>query len=427
MAKQIVILTSGTRGDVLPYLALGKALEQRGLGVRIAAHRPFQSLVERHGLTFAPLADNPNDLLIRPGAMPLTLSAGWLNGLRSSLEFWRAARPLYTALLESAWQASQGAAGVIVGLPTTWGQSIADALGVPCAWCLLQPLTPTRAFPTPLQPWSGSLGGAYNRLSHKLVQQILWQPWRSEINAWRSGRLGLSPLPWNGPYHAIHQKQVPQIYGISPSVLPRPADWPAWHQMSGYWTLDQAAGWKPPAGLLRFLQAGAAPIYAGFGSMQQTPALRSMLIEAARRLQGGPDEVRIIAALGPDSEAGEQLPPNLLTIQETPHDWLFAHLSGALHHGGAGTTAASLRAGLPTAITPVGIDQLFWGEQVARLGVGPKPVAQRHLTVDRLVQLFDQLAHNRPLSRSAQALGVQLRTEDGPAQAAGLLMKEMDL
>ncbi len=418
MPKPVVILTSGTRGDVLPYLALGRALQGRGLPVRLAAHRPFQALVQQAGLDYAPLGGNPSDLLMRPGDMPLTAASGLWRGLRASLGFWRAARPLYLDLLESAWQACQGASGVIVGLPTTWGQSIAEALGVPCAWCLLQPLSPTRTFPTVFSPWRRSFGGAANLFTHRLAELSLWLPWRAETNAWRRGRLELGSLPRRGPFEALYARQGPLLYGISPQVVAPPADWPAWSRLTGYWFAEQTTPWQPPPALLKFLEAGDPPLYVGFGSMQQTPGLSAMLVAAAKELQG-PGGVRLAANLG--EAPADPLPPNLYLLGETPHDWLFAHLAGALHHGGAGTTAASLRAGLPTAIAPVGVDQYFWGERAAALGVGPRPIPQHTLTIPRLAALFDALAHDRAMRQRAQLLGLSIRMEDGANQAASLL------
>ncbi len=415
--KPITILLSGTRGDIQPYIALGLAMRENGCAVRIATHLQFKVLVEQYGFDFVPLSASPNELFFRQKTMPLTFNQGFWRGLQASLAYWRAARPVFTALLESAWQACQGSAGLIVGLPTTWGQNIADALGVPCAWCPLQPLAPTSSFPSVFLPWRKTPGAWYNWLSHRLMEQATWQPWRMEFNHWRRS-LGLPRLPIGGPFKAWEERQIPHIYGISSYVLTSPPDWPACYSLAGYWFLERLPEWQPPLDLLRFLEAGEPPLYAGFGSMRQSSKLASMLVQAAR-LSGR----RIIAALSGMEGAQANLPPNLMLVKDIPHDWLFPQMSGALHHGGAGTTAASLRAGLPTAIAPVGVDQFFWGERVQSLGVGPQPISQNRLTVDSLAALFDELSRNGQCRQRARSLGALIDAEQGENKAANLLAK----
>ncbi len=262
MTKTITLLTSGTRGDVQPYLALGLGLRAAGYAVRIATHANFAPMVERLGLPVALLADNPSDLFARPGGEhALRWHGNPVQNLRATLRFWRDARPVFARLIDSAWQACQGSDAVIIGLPTLWGRHIADALNVPCLRCLLQPLTPTRDFPSPLLPFKFSLGGWYNRLTHIAVEQVIWQSWRGAINRWRRETLHTRSAGW-----FINSDHLPTLYGFSPIVVPRPADWSSNQFITGYWPLPQP-DWTPPANLLSFLEAGSPPLYIGFGSL----------------------------------------------------------------------------------------------------------------------------------------------------------------
>ena len=159
MPKPITLLTSGTRGDVQPYLALGLGLQAAGYRVVVATHANFRVLVERRGLPFVMVEGSPNDLLARgDGQSALTFDGNWLRSGRATLKFLREARPLFERMLDSAWEACRDAGALIVGLATTWGDHIAQALGIPCGWCLLQPLSRTRAFPSAFQPFAFSLG-----------------------------------------------------------------------------------------------------------------------------------------------------------------------------------------------------------------------------------------------------------------------------
>ncbi len=411
MPRPVILLTSGTRGDVLPYAALARALIERGQPAEVAAHAAFLPLLAAQGAPARLLSANPNDLMNQPGAFPLTFNGSLRQSFHALRNYLRQVRPVYRAMLASAWEACQGAAAVIVGLPTLWGLSIAEALGKPGLACPLQPLTRTGEFPSALQPFTGSLGRGYNRLTHRLAEQMLWQAWRAEINDWRANLLRLPPLPFFGPYAQLYARQVPFIYGISEHVLPRPADWPAAHTLTGYWFAGAPAGWQPPEALLRFLEAGDPPLYIGFGSMQQPDRLLPAL-RAALQVSG----VRAVVALGEERRA--ELPANALAVGDLPHAWLFPRLSAALHHGGAGTTAASMRAGLPTAIAPVGVDQFFWGGRVAELGVGPPPLPQRRLTAGGIATLLELLTRDVELRRRAAGLGAAIRSEDGLSCAA---------
>lgn len=225
MRQLITILTSGTRGDVQPLVALGMGLQGAGYAVRVLTHLPFQPLVAGYGLEFAPLDGNPNELFLQPEFQSaLTYDGGPLHSARMSLRYLRAARPLFARMLASAWQGCQGSAALLITLPTTWGDQIAAALGIPCVWALTQPLGRTAAFPSPLLPFGLSLGPSYNRLSHALLEHVIWQPWRDLLGRWRRDALGLPPLPSIGWAARTAARGDLFLYGFSPRVVPRPAD-----------------------------------------------------------------------------------------------------------------------------------------------------------------------------------------------------------
>jgi UDP:flavonoid glycosyltransferase YjiC (YdhE family) len=109
-----------------------------------------------------------------------------------------------------------------------------------------------------------------------------------------------------------------------------------------------------------------------------------------------------------------------LLREAVPHDSLFPRLAGAVHHGGAGTTGAALLAGIPSLVTPVAVDQFFWGARVSALGVGPGPIPQRALGVENLAQGLGRMKGER-MKEAARQLGERLRREDGVGQAARAL------
>lgn len=417
---RLFFLCSGTRGDVQPYLAL--ALRLRGAAVQpvIAAPPAFRAFVESYGLDFAPVAGNPTDLLVSGRYLgALSLERGWRQALVASLHYWRAARPLFAQMLENAWAACRQAEALVVSLPTTWGFHLACALEVPCCFAPVQPLTRTRTHPSALLPVTRSLGMAGNRLTHWLVEQALWRPWRTELNRWRTRTLGLPPLRAN-PFDEIYRRGVPFIYGYSPSVAPRPADWPATHQVTGYWWLPPDTAYTPPPALERFLANGPPPVYLGFGNLptEQPRATLALIAEATAR--AGLRAVVLADAAIAHSLA---LPESVFTLPFVSHEWLFPRVAAAVHRGGAGSTAASLRAGLPTLVVTTASDGFFWGARIAALGAGPLPLPRRTLTVERLAEALTQLVNDSAMRAQAQSVAAKLALEDGAGLAAELIQR----
>lgn len=418
MAKILTLLASGTRGDVQPYLALGIGLRDAGFDVRIATHENFAALVASTGLTFARLDDNPSDLFARPGGED-ALRFDWrhpIRNLRASLEYWRAVRPVFARLLVSAWRAAQGSDALVIGLPTLWGEHIAKALHIPHIRALLQPMTPTRDFPSPLLPFTFSFGAFYNRWTHRLVAQTMWLAWRGAINHWRRATLRLESAP------ILHRAgDAPTLYGFSSYVVPRPSDWTS-EQITGYWFLPTPS-WTPDPALEKFLSTGAPPVYIGFGSIGVREQTRTLEIILRALAQTGLRAVISIA----HNFADARLPNNVFPIADVPHDWLFPRVSAVVHHGGAGTTASGLRAGVPAIIVPLAVDQFFWGKRLAELGVGTSPIPQNKLSVDSLSNALTQATRDETMRARAELLAQKISNEDGIARAVKLIRVELGL
>jgi sterol 3beta-glucosyltransferase len=405
--KKVVILASGTRGDIQPYAALGQGLRAAGFNVVVATHLGFRSLIEKSQLAFALLDGNPTDLMMQPNAeLPMVYDGNVWRNLRATVRFVRAARPIYWRMLHSAWQACADANAVVLGMPTTWGAHIAEALGAPCVWCFLQPFTRTRAWPSALVPSSFSLGGWYNALTHRFVEQAIWQPWRGLINQFRRTVLGLK----NSPMAGVYSPETPLLYGFSPYMVPRPADWPQHHVALGYWFLDEERDWVAPYALAQFLDGRARVVYVGFGSPGVRRGVVMLgLVEQALHATG----LRAVLALPPHLAQHMPASPNILVVDDVPHAWLFARVAGVVHHGGAGTTGAAARAGVPQVVLPLAVDQYFWGERVRALGLGPRPIPQRSLTAQGLAQALQQTVYDTRMRAVASMLGEQIAGEDG--------------
>ena len=212
----------------------------------------------------------------------------------------------------------------------------------------------------------------------------------------------------------MNRRKEPILYGWSPSVLPQPPDWGSWLHTTGYWFLDRPGGWRAPRGLAGFLESGPPPVFIGFGSMNNIAAERlTKIVLQALELTGQ----RGLLATGWGGMGQADLPDTVFRVEDVPHDWLFERVRAAIHHGGAGTTSASLRAGVPTLVVPFFADQPFWGWRVAALGVGPAPISPRSLGVERLAGAIRRITSDRDMRARAAAMGRRIRNENGTERA----------
>jgi sterol 3beta-glucosyltransferase len=415
---QIMIIAMGSRGDVQPYVALGKGLKAAGHSIRLATHENFESLVSSHGLEFYPMKGNVQAFLEDPENRKLLESGNFL-AINA-----RAAKASQRAAIdwaECGLVAGRGMDLLIAGVGGLFlAVALAEKLKIPLLQAYIFPFTPTKAFPAALFPQSISkLGGAVNRLSHHVFRQIMWQGSRTGDGLARQQVLDLPTAPFWGVYNSVHLQRCPILYGLSPSVIVQPSDWQNTH-VTGYWFLDEAPDWTPPLALLEFLQRGSLPVFIGFGSMvsRNPEKTTDIILEAIARTGQ-----RAILQSGWSGMSQRDLPDTVFMVDSIPHSWLFPQVAAVVHHGGAGTTAAGLRAGIPTIVIPFFGDQPFWGQRVAKLGVGTTSIPRKQLTAERLAEAIHSVMSDRAMQQRAADLGAKIQAEDGVANAVAIVQK----
>lgn len=245
----------------------------------------------------------------------------------------------------------------------------------------------------------------------------MWQGSRSGDGVARRQVLDLPIAPFFGPYNSAASRLYPIVYGFSPAVIPKPSDWRNTH-VTGYWFLDESPDWIPPAALLDFLQQGAPPVYIGFGSMgsRDPEATADLVLQAIERTGQ-----RAILQSGWGGLSKTDRPDNVFLVDSVPHSWLFSQVAAVVHHGGAGTTAAGLRAGVPNIVIPFFGDQPFWGRRIAELGVGPASIPRKQLTAERLAAAIHQVVTDRTMQQRAADLGAKIRAENGIAHVVAIV------
>lgn len=402
---RIIIIAPGSRGDVQPYIALGKGLQNAGHYIRLVSHSNFESLVTSYGLEFWSFGNDVTDAVKNSEIRELTEKGNFLLLLAKMA---KEAEREALRFAEVSLIAAQGMDVVLAGIGGLFiGTAITEKLNIPLVQAYVFPFTPTKDFSSVLTP---NFPAFLNRLSHHLARQVMWQGFRSADSIARKEVLNIPLAPFFGPYHSKSTHNMPVLYGFSPSVIPAPSDWNGNIHITGYWFLDEPDGWQPPAALLDFLQSGPPPIYIGFGSMSaRNPEETTDLIIRALSLT----HQRAILLSGWGGLRKDHVPDSVFMIDSIPHSWLFPRVSAVVHHGGASTVAAGLRAGVPSIIIPFFGDQPFWGQRIADLGVGTKPIPRKSLTAEKLANAIREVTTNQEIRQRASRLGKQIQAERG--------------
>ncbi|KAI0026741.1 hypothetical protein K488DRAFT_20448, partial [Vararia minispora EC-137] len=431
------LLTIGSRGDVQPYIALARGLMADGHRVRIATHGEFREWIESFGIEFGYVGGDPAELMrlcIENGTFTISFLKEGLQKFRGWIE----------DLLKTSWEACQNT-DVLVESPSAMaGYHIAEALRVPYFRAFTMPWSRTRAYPHAFAVPERKMGGGYNYMTYVMFEQVLWRGTAGQINRWRRNTLGLPGTSLD----KMEPHKIPFLYNFSPTVVPTPLDWPEWIRITGaclpfsvrYWFLDDAdvsaKKWTPPPDLVAFIadarRAQKKVVYIGFGSIV-VPDPRGMtrtVVEAIAQSgvrailsKGWSDRLAKGGVAAAAAEPEEPMPKEIYQINAVPHDWLFRQIDAACHHGGAGTTGASLRAGIPTIIRPFFGDQFFWADRVETLGIG---CGVRKLTVESLTDALVQATTDPRMVERARAVGEQIREENGVAKAVESLYRDME-
>jgi len=292
------------------------------------------------------------------------------------------------------------------------GIHIAEALQIPYFRAFTMPWTQTRSYPHAFAVPNQKLGGNYNSFTYVLFDSVFWTATAGQINRWRKQSLGIQATSLD----KLQTNKVPFLYNFSPSVVVKPLDFPHWIRITGYWFLDEGSSYKPPKELTDFIAQARADrkklVYVGFGSIvvDDSAALTQTVVQSVLKA-----DVRCILSKGWSERLDKKintartevaLPPEIHQIKSAPHDWLFRQMDAAAHHGGAGTTGASLRAGIPTIIKPFFGDQFFFGQRVEDLGVGK---CLKVLNTSVFARALWEVTNSERMIVKAQELGKAIR------------------
>lgn len=396
----ILIPTIGSRGDVQPFLALAQGLSQAGHSVTLASHPGMRALVESHGVSFAPIG--PDIDLAREAAAIRQRSrsapAGLIQAMRFGLEMVERSHDDILVLC-------RGTDLVVVPASSAAGKNEADQLGLPYLSVTLMPWA---------IPWDDPQRPLFKRILYGAIDSGVALITTAPLNRMRK-RQGLPPVGKEG-----FTSQYLNLIPVSPAVYPPNPLWETRHHVVGYWFAEAPRGWQPPGELLSFIENGDAPVLISLGAMSLGDAdagqSASLFVKAVQNAG-----VRAIIQSWQAELQQMDLPPSIYITGSLPHSWLMPRCAGVVHHGGFGTTAAGLRAGIPALVIAHMADQFYWSQRIYELGVGPQPIHHNKLDLQGLTSALEELTHRPDLQSSASSLGKQIRAENGIENAVNLI------
>ena len=418
---RISILSPGTTGDVHPYIALGAALKNQGHEVLFATNCNFADLVKAQGLLYFELPGNPEAVLasdsgeefLRTPSSPIELVS----------RFSKLFLPFINKSLIDSLPACRSTNAIIASSLAYYGYDIAQALNVPFFPCSLFPLTPTAEFPFPLMQSPVSLGGFANQMSYAIARQVFWQFMRDNINTWRQEYLNLPPVGIKDePTSTMDATGVSFLYGYSPFIAPRPADWPVRHQITGYWLLPPQSDWQPDEALRQFISRQANIVLLQYGTM--SPREFKKIANLSRRALALADLRGVLLT---------DLPPHQHDFSDdrlhyagtNARDWLLSQANLAVQHCDTDTSSAIMCAGLPSVAIPIFGDQFFWARKMEALGLVTPPLAAGKLSAELLACLMNTALNDKNMQQRATEMKTKLHAENGVANVVSYLTSRL--
>ncbi|MGW1610558.1 glycosyltransferase [Streptomyces sp. NPDC002285] len=389
---RILIAAAGSRGDVAPYTGLGAGLREAGHDVTLATTDAFAPLVREAGLRFRSLPSRPHV----PG------------GVQGRRELMCTAAAFVTELGHGFADAVDPGTDLLLLSTTTapLGLHVAEAMRIQTIGAYLQPTAPTGDFP-PTVMGTRSLGRLGNRIAGRFALRMTDRVYAEAVTALRR-RLALPPLGPSGMRRRQERANRPVLHGFSTALVPRPSDWRPGLDVVGPWWPYVAPDVRLSAEVEDFLAAGPRPVFIGFGSMAagHGERLSELAVRALRRAG-----LRGIVQAGSAGLAADG--DDVLTIGDVPHALLFPRVAAVVHHAGAGTAAAALRAGAPAIAVPVTADQPFWAARLAAIGAATDPIPFAYLTAERLTDALGRVVRQQTYARAASVAARHMATEDG--------------
>lgn len=404
----ITIICAGSRGDFQPYVALAQRLKILGEEVRISGFSQFENFVRGYGIDYVPIEVDYEELGVDPKMLKQAGSAD--NPLKMILTF-NKMKKYGAQIAKQTYDSLEGSELIVYHPGCVIGYFAAQEMNIPSVLATPFPMNKTEEYLSVVTYGKARPTKINKKISYKMIQGMLWLASSNTVKQHWKERFGRVPKNFKSPYEKISKDHIAMV-SCSNFVFPRPKDWDKNIYQSGYWFVEENKEYKPSKELEAFINNGEKPVYIGFGSVfdsDEKDKIVRIIIDALKKC----GKRGIISGMG----KVDNLPDNIISVDGIPHTWLFEKVSLVCHHGGAGTTAAGFRAGVPSVIIPFSNDQFAWAHRAFDLGVGAKPIYKKDLTADKLAEGINY-ALNKDIIERAEMLSKNIALEDGALDCA---------
>ena len=406
----ITAVAVGTRGDINPLAELGEEMIRRGHVFRILTSEDFRPLIENKGVTFIKL-DTDADHVMKYLVTDYKTSFDFVRGMfRLKKE--------NPGFMEQTLNAIKGSDLVMYGTCAAFARHAAEYLNIHCARLFYSPMDPTRQYSLYCDEYdSDKVLKSYDGLPQGMSLMTM-----IALNGWRRS-VGLPRWKLSSRYTEMNGRKVLTFYPTSQVLMPPDPSWGDHIHVTGYWyhPEEAAIGYKEPKELADFLSAGEKPVFVAFGKAEspELAELQFLTLEALKRTG-----IRAIVQAFQMAEKERINTDKLFFIDSVPHPYIFEKVKAVVHHGGNTTNGMGLRAGLPTLVIALALDQYFYGRMDHRVGCGPKPlyIRKKLCSIEEIADSLKDLVSGK-YDAKAQEVSQRIRKENGVVTAADAIEK----
>jgi len=413
----ITILCGGTRGDVQPFVALAIELKRLGKDVRIAVTRNHEEFVRSYGIDFYSIDVDFETLHVDKNMIQEAQQAD--NPLKMFFSFQKM-KKYGVHMVKHYFAACEGSESIVYHPGMAIGFFAAEKMGIPSVLATPFPLNKTKEQTSVILYGKVPSKPGINSFSFSILQNMLWMASDASLKPFWKGKFGHLPAHYGCPFERHIDRRHPAIVSCSSYIFARPTDWNENIHQNGYWFLEEQNEYIPPTELVDFLNKGEKPIYIGFGSMvigEETEKVLKIIIEGLA-ITGNRAIISWMGKL-------QNIPETIFTVENIPHSWLFSKVSAVCHHGGAGTSAAGFKAGIPSIIFPFALDQYAWAQKAYDLGIGPKPIPIKKLTSEKFAESIRYAMQEKVIS-NAKELAKNIASENGARDCAKVILASLE-
>lgn len=410
---RIVITTFGSAGDLNPFIALALGLRDRGHTVVFAVEDSFRATLAAQGFAVQPLSGDAMGVL-GPHMRELIGKSSPLASMRLLVEDYLA--PTLRPRIQDLLTACDGADLLVASAPQVAAAFVADLTGIPLVTVTLTPITvPSENIepqPSPI-PFPPPVQRLANRASWALGEALVARMFDPPVNRVRA-EYGL-PAGKNWMYTQADNTPARLVaVAVSPTFCPPPSDWPPFVRETGFLFWDRPEAWREPDELTAFLatQGPVVAISSGSMSLETASAFGAFYRESLAAVRAAGARALVIGATR--DVLPNPLPADVLALPFAPFSEVYPRCAAAIHHGGIGTTAQTLRAGVPQLVVPWAVDQFWTGAQVQRIGAG-RSLQRRGYSATRATPILRELIENPAYGERCADVAARIAAEDGVA------------